>query len=148
LDSGSVGPTIEFKNVTFSYPSKGPVLNSISFVVAPGKTVALVGPSGSGKSTISKLLCRFYEPASGNILINGQDISQVTLKSLRQSIGIVPQEAVMFNDTVENNIFLAVAGVEGVVKDINSIQMAARKAQIEDFILKLPDGYQSIVGER
>jgi ATP-binding cassette, subfamily B, heavy metal transporter len=120
-----------------------PVLNSISFRVPAGKQVALVGASGAGKSTIVKLLFRLYKPQSGRILIDGQDISQVRSSSLRSQIGIVPQDTVLFNDTIGYNISYGRPGCSQ-----QEIELAAQRAQIHDFIMGLPDGYETKVGER
>ncbi|VDL62184.1 unnamed protein product [Hymenolepis diminuta] len=137
------GGKIEFKNVNFSYISERQVLKNISFTVAPGKTVALVGQTGSGKSTIVRLLFRFYEPTSGEILIDDQNILNVTQQSLRQAIGVVPQDTVLFNDTIGYNIRYGrhSAGPE-------EIQAAARVAEIHERIQDFPQGYETIVGER
>jgi len=119
------------------------VLKGISFSVPAGKTVAVVGPSGAGKSTISRILFRFYDIASGRVTIDGQDIRDVTQSSLRAAIGMVPQDTVLFNDTVRNNIAYGHIGApDGEVKE------AARNAQIDKFIRELPLGYESMVGER
>ena len=120
-----------------------PILKSIDLDVPPGTTLAVVGPSGAGKSTLSRLLFRFYEPTGGRIIIDGQDITQVTQASLRAAIGIVPQDSVLFNDSVGYNIGY---GREGATQA--EIEDAARGAAIHDFILSLPDGYDSKVGER
>lgn len=134
---------VRFENVHFSYDPQRPILKGIDFEVPAGKMVALVGPSGAGKSTISRLLFRFYEPNSGRILIDGQDIGDVTQISLRVALGMVPQDTVLFNDTIEYNIRYGDpdATHEEVVE-------AARMAQIDEFIRMLPDGYESAVGER
>ena len=134
---------VRFEAVSFAYDSERPILKDISFVVPPGQMVAIVGPSGAGKSTISRLLFRFYKPSGGVISIDGQDISQVTQASLRRAIGMVPQDTVLFNDTIFYNIAYGnpQASREQVIK-------AARMAHIHDFIMDLPDGYDSLVGER
>lgn len=136
--------SIEFKNVSFSYPEnkKGAVAN-ISFRIESGKTIALVGPSGVGKSTITKLLLRFYAPDSGQILVNGEDISAFTQDSLRTHIGMVMQDVALFNTTVEDNLKLAKPQAS---KEL--IQAAARKSHAVEFIDELPKKYQTIVGER
>ena len=134
---------IRFENVEFGYDPERPILKGIDLDVRPGSTVAVVGPSGAGKSTLSRLLFRFYEPTSGRILIDGQDITQVTQASLRQTIGIVPQDSVLFNDTIGYNIGY---GRDGATQ--TEIEEAARGAAIHDFILSLPDGYGAKVGER
>lgn len=136
-------PTVEFKNVSFAYHDNRPILQDVSFVIPGGKTVAVVGPSGAGKSTISRLLYRFYDVKKGQILIDGQNIQQVTQDSLRKSIGIVPQDTVLFNDTVAYNIAYGKPGV-----DQNEIEEAAKAARIHDFISHTPEGYATKVGER
>ena len=134
---------IRFENVFFSYDDARPILRGVDFEVPPGHMVALVGPSGAGKSTMSRLLYRFYDVKSGRILIDGQDIRDVTQESLRAAIGIVPQDTVLFNDTIEYNIrYGHVTATDEEVKE------AARLAQIDGFIQQLPLGYKSLVGER
>jgi ATP-binding cassette, subfamily B, heavy metal transporter len=134
---------IRFDNVVFSYEPARTVLKGISFVVPAGKTVAVVGPSGAGKSTISRILYRFYDIKSGSVTIDGQDIRDVTQESLRSVIGIVPQDTVLFNDTVRYNIaYGRIGATEAEIKD------AARYAQIDKFIVELPLGYDAMVGER
>ncbi|AIK96057.1 metal ABC transporter permease [Candidatus Paracaedibacter acanthamoebae] len=135
--------SIVFQNVSFHYDDRRSILNNISFEVPAGKTVAIVGSSGAGKSTISRLLFRFYDTTAGAILIDGQDIKTVMQDSLRQLIGIVPQDTVLFNDTIRYNIAYGrpSASEEEIIE-------AAQAAQIHDFILSLPDGYKSMVGER
>ncbi len=134
---------IEFKNVEFSYDLERPILKDVSFKVPAGKTVAIVGPSGAGKSTISRILLRFYEISSGSVLIDGQNIAQVSQDSLRNALGVVPQDTVLFNDTIRYNIHYGrpEASIEEVVE-------AAKLAQIHDFIMSLPEGYDALVGER
>ncbi len=137
------GGEIRFENVVFAYDPERTVLKGISFTVPAGKTVAVVGPSGAGKSTISRILYRFYDIKSGRVTIDGQDIRDVTQASLRAVIGIVPQDTVLFNDTVRYNIAYGRIGAnEAEIKD------AARLAQIDKFIVDLPLGYESMVGER
>ena len=134
---------IRFETVSFSYDKERPILRGVDFEVPAGHMVALVGPSGAGKSTISRLLYRFYDVKSGRILIDGQDIRDVTQESLRAAIGIVPQDTVLFNDTIEYNIrYGRVCASEEEVRE------AARLAQIDGFIRQLPLGYNSPVGER
>lgn len=132
-----------FKNVYFGYDPTNPVLNDISFNIAAGTTTAIVGASGQGKSTIARLLFRFYDPVAGSISIDGQDLLDVTQVSLRRQIGVVPQDCVLFNDTIEYNILYGKpsASHEEVVS-------AAKLAKIHDFIIGLPDGYETKVGER
>jgi ATP-binding cassette subfamily B protein len=134
---------IAFDDVVFGYDPRRPILKGISFRVPAGKTLAIVGPSGAGKSTISRLLFRFYDVTGGCIRIDGQDIREVQQQSLRSSIGIVPQDTVLFNDTVEYNIGYGKPGASHA-----EIEQAAWMAHISDFIAKLPDGYKTRVGER
>jgi ATP-binding cassette subfamily B protein len=140
-------PTIRFENVRFAYEPAREILHGIDFEIPAGKTVAVVGPSGSGKSTLARLLYRFYDVSNrnegGRITLNGQDIAQVTQGSVRAAIGIVPQDTVLFNDTIEYNILYGrpEAGHEAAVA-------AARAAHIHGFIERLPQGYQTMVGER
>ena len=139
----STEPTVEFKNVSFAYHENRPILQDVSFVIPGGKTVAVVGPSGAGKSTLSRLLYRFYDTQQGQILIDTQNIQQVTQDSLRRNIGIVPQDTVLFNDTVAYNIAYGKPGVGQ-----NEIEEAAKAARIHDFISHTPEGYATKVGER
>jgi ATP-binding cassette subfamily B protein len=141
LTSG--GAQVHFSHVDFSYDPKRQILFDVDFTIPAGTTTAVVGHSGSGKSTLSRLLYRFYEVNAGVITIDGQDIRQVTQDSLRHAIGIVPQDTVLFNDTIEYNIAY---GRPGASHD--EIVAAARAASIHDFIASLPDGYGTMVGER
>lgn len=141
--TGAQKGAIVFKDVRFSYDPERPILKSISFEVPAGKTVAIVGPSGAGKSTISRLLYRFYDIQGGSITIDGQDVRDVTQKSLRAAIGMVPQDTVLFNDTVAYNIRYGRPSA-----DDKDVQTAAEVAQIDTFIKQLPDGYETKVGER
>lgn len=134
---------IEFNQVEFSYDTNRQILKGITFKVPAGKTVAIVGPSGAGKSTISRLLFRFYDVQQGAITIDGQDIRTVTQKSLRKAIGMVPQDTVLFNDTIAYNIRYGRPDATDT-----QVKQAAEMAQINHFIEHLPDGYQSMVGER
>ena len=134
---------IRFENVMFAYEPGRRILKGISFAVPAGKTVAVVGPSGAGKSTISRLLFRFYDLSGGRITIDGQDISKVTQKSLRQAIGMVPQDTVLFNDTIRYNIRYGRWGASDA-----EVEEAARLAQIDGFIRLAPKGYEAEVGER
>jgi ATP-binding cassette, subfamily B, heavy metal transporter len=139
-----IGPgQVEFKHVSFGYSDKRQILNDVSFIVPPGKTLAIVGPSGAGKSTISRLLFRFYDANKGSITIDGQDIRDVTQKSVRALIGVVPQDTVLFNDTIGYNIKYGNPQLEDV-----DVQHAAKMANIHDFVESLPDGYKTPVGER
>ncbi|WP_235919079.1 ABCB family ABC transporter ATP-binding protein/permease [Aureimonas psammosilenae] len=135
--------SIRFENVRFRYEPGREILKGISFEVPAGKTVAIVGPSGAGKSTISRLLYRFYDIESGRITVDGQDIAGVTQSSLRAAIGIVPQDTVLFNDTLEYNIRYG-----RVEASDEEVRLAATRAQIGPFIELLPDGYRTMVGER
>ncbi|WP_442917633.1 ABCB family ABC transporter ATP-binding protein/permease [Magnetovibrio sp. PR-2] len=137
------GGEVKFENVNFAYDPRRPVLKNVSFSVPSGKSVAIVGSSGAGKSTISRLLFRFYDIDDGSISIDGQDIRDVQQASLRAAIGIVPQDTVLFNDTVYYNIAYGRPGATP-----SEIEEAAKLAKIHDFIQSLPDGYQTIVGER
>ena len=134
---------IAFEGVSFGYDSRRPILRNVSFTVPAGRTVAIVGASGAGKSTVSRLLFRFYDAQEGRITIDGQDIRQVTQKSLRAEIGIVPQDTVLFNDTIYYNIAYGRPGASPA-----EVEEAARLAHIHDFVMGLPDGYQAMVGER
>ncbi len=134
---------IKFENVSFAYDPERQILKNISFEVPAGKMVAIVGPSGAGKSTISRILFRFYELSGGRVLIDGQNISDVTQSSLRAAIGMVPQDTVLFNDTIEYNI--RYGRPDATVRQVRD---AARLAQIDDFIMTLPQGYDALVGER
>jgi ATP-binding cassette subfamily B protein len=134
---------IRFDRVNFAYEPSRPILHDVSFEIPPGKTVAVVGPSGAGKSTLARLLFRFYDVVDGSIQIDGQDIRQVTQASLRRAIGIVPQDTVLFNDTVAYNIGYGRSGATQA-----EIEAAARAARIHDFIAATPKGYDTMVGER
>ena len=133
---------IEFKNIKFSFGNRV-ILKNLNFVVNPGHKVAIVGPTGAGKSTISKLLFRFYDPSSGAILIDNQNIKNVTQSSLRSNIGVVPQDTVLFNDTIKYNISYSKPGAS-----IEEINKAAKLSSIDRFIANLEIGYDTIVGER
>ncbi len=137
------GAHIRFEDVVFSYEPRRTILHGVSFDVPAGHTLAIVGPSGAGKSTISRILFRFYDITSGRVTVDGQDIRDVTQKSLRRAIGIVPQDTVLFNDTIRYNIAYGRPGAT-----TEEVEDAARRAQIHDFIQSLPDGYDTIVGER
>jgi ATP-binding cassette, subfamily B, heavy metal transporter len=134
---------VRFENLHFGYEKAREILKGLDLDIPAGTSCAIVGPSGAGKSTIARLLYRFYDPTSGRILIDGQDIAEVTQKSLRSSIGIVPQDTVLFNDTIGYNIGY---GRDGATQD--QVEGAARGAAIDRFIAALPQGYDSMVGER
>jgi ABC-type transport system involved in Fe-S cluster assembly fused permease/ATPase subunit len=137
------GARVVFKNVHFGYDRNREILHGVDLVIEPGKTLAVVGPSGSGKSTLARLLFRFYDVWHGSISIDRQDLRDVTQSSLRESIGIVPQDTVLFNDTIYYNIaYGRTTASRAEVED------AARAAYIHDFIVKLPAGYDTMVGER
>jgi ATP-binding cassette, subfamily B, heavy metal transporter len=136
-------PDVVFDRVSFAYEPDRPILKDISFTIPAGKTVAVVGPSGSGKSTLARLMFRFYDVQQGFIRIAGQDIRQVTQSSVRQALGIVPQDTVLFNDSVAYNIAYGRPGASQA-----EIEGAARSARIHDFIASTPKGYQTSVGER
>ena len=137
------GGNVRLENVSFGYNSDRPILQNVSIDVRAGQTVAIVGSSGSGKSTIGRLLFRFYDVVSGALTIDGQDVRDVTQKSLHNAIGVVPQDTVLFNDTIYYNIAY---GRDGATRE--DVEKAARDAQIHDFILSLPEGYETQVGER
>lgn len=136
-------PTVRFEHVTFAYEPARVILHDVSFEIPAGKTVAVVGPSGSGKSTLARLLYRFYDVQDGRITIAGRDIREVTQASVRQAIGIVPQDTVLFNDTVEYNIAYGRPGATRA-----EVEEAAKAARIHAFIESTPKGYQTMVGER
>jgi ATP-binding cassette, subfamily B, heavy metal transporter len=137
------GGQVEFDRVVFGYDAERPILKGVSLTVEPGQTVAIVGPSGSGKSTIGRLLFRFYDVKGGALRIDGQDVRDITQESLHSMIGVVPQDTVLFNDTIRYNIGYGRAGAS-----FEEIQAAAKAAKIHEFILGLPDGYETTVGER
>jgi len=141
LDVGSAD--IHFENVSFAYEKDRPILHAVNFSIPSGHKVAVVGASGAGKSTLARLLFRFYDVTGGRILINGQDISRVTQDSLRRAIGIVPQDTVLFNESLYYNIAYAQPAATRT-----DIEQAARLANIHDFIRSLPQGYDTVVGER
>jgi ABC-type transport system involved in Fe-S cluster assembly fused permease/ATPase subunit len=134
---------VRFDRVSFAYDPSRPILHDVSFEIPAGKTVAVVGPSGAGKSTLARLLYRFYDITAGNITIDGQDLRHVTQSSLRAAIGIVPQDTVLFNDTVEYNIAYGRPG-----STHGQVEAAAKAAHIHGFIAATPLGYATMVGER
>ena len=134
---------IEFKNVSFSYDNKRNVLNKINFEIPSGSSLAIVGPTGAGKSTISRLLFRFYDVSSGSILVNGKDVRDITQVSLRKNIGVVPQDTVLFNDTIYYNLSYG-----KINADEKEIWEVARRAKLSELIKTLPDGMSTVVGER
>ncbi len=132
-----------FDDVTFGYNANRTILRGLSFTVKPGQSLAIVGPTGAGKSTISRLLFRFYDVTSGAVRVDGRDVRDITQDSLRAAIGVVPQDTVLFNDTIGYNIAYGRPGATQA-----EIEAAARLAQVHDFVLRLPDGYNTRVGER
>jgi ATP-binding cassette subfamily B protein len=142
-DIYGVKGAIKFEKVSFRYESDRPILNNISFDIKPGQTVAVVGPTGAGKSTLSRILFRFYDIEGGAVYVDDRSICDITQDSLRKSIGIVPQDTVLFNDTIGYNIAYAKPGATQ-----GEIEAAAADAQIHDFITALPKGYETMVGER
>lgn len=139
----SVTGDIAFENVVFSYSGDREILKGVSFHVRPGEVAAFVGPSGAGKTTITQLVPRFYDPQGGRVLLDGHDLREVTLESLRRDIGIVTQETYLFHDTVANNLRYGKPDATDA-----ELEAAARAANIADFIASLPDGFQTVVGER
>jgi ATP-binding cassette subfamily B protein len=134
---------IRFEDVRFGYRPDREILKGISFTVPPGRMLAIVGPTGAGKSTISRLLFRFYDVTGGRVLVDGQDVRGLTQHSLRAAIGVVPQDTVLFNDTIRYNIAYGRPGASDA-----EIENAAKLAQVHDFVSRLPDGYATRVGER
>lgn len=143
IDIKAVEGRVEFDDVYFHYDEDRPILNGVSLKIEPGETVAIVGPTGAGKSTLSRILFRFYDISSGTVTIDGQDIQRLTQSSVRKALGIVPQDTVLFNDTIGYNI-----GYANPEATRAQIEQAAQDAQVHDFIASLPNGYETIVGER
>ena len=140
----AAGPgEIRFEDVRFGYRPDRTILKGVSFIVPPGRTLAIVGPTGAGKSTVSRLLFRFYDATGGRVLVDGQDVRDVSQLSLRNAIGVVPQDTVLFNDTIRYNIAYGRPGATD-----EEVEQAARHAQVHDFVMKLPEGYKTCVGER
>ena len=142
-DLPEVTGLVEFEDVVFNYDPEREILKGISFSIEPGQTVAIVGPTGAGKSTLSRILFRFYNIAAGSVRIDGHDLTGLTQSSVRRALGIVPQDTVLFNDSIGYNIGYARPGASQ-----SEIEAAARDAQIHDFIAGLPNGYDTVVGER
>lgn len=143
IKNPAIGPRVVFENVRFSYEAKRTILEDLSLTIEAGTTTAVVGRTGAGKSTLSRLLFRFYDIQGGRLLIDGQDIRDITQASLRQAVGIVPQDTVLFNDTIAYNIRYG----KPLATDAE-VREAARAAQLDSFIAQLPDGYETSVGER
>lgn len=142
-DINDVKGHVQFESVAFRYEKDRPILSDVSFEILPGETVAVVGPTGAGKSTLSRILFRFYDIEGGAVKVDGMDIGDITQNSLRKSIGIVPQDTVLFNDTIGYNILYAKPDASQA-----DVEQAARDAQIHEFIEALPKGYETMVGER
>lgn len=137
------GGSIRFENVNFGYHPDRPIFRNLSFTVPAGKKVAIVGPSGCGKSTVFRLLYRFYDPSSGRIFVDDQDIHDIQLQSLRESIGVVPQDTPLFHSDIMHNVRY---GRLDATDD--EVKMAAMKASVHDTVVSLPEGYKTTVGER
>jgi len=136
-------PAVEFRNVSFRYTAERDILHDVSFTIAPGEKLAVVGQSGSGKSTLVKLLFRFYDCESGSVRVDGMDVRYLQVESLRRAIGIVPQDTVLFNDTIQRNVRYGRPDATDA-----EVSQAIRLAQLENFIAQLPQGADTLVGER
>ena len=143
VDRAAGHAEVRFEHVDFGYSAARQILHEVSFTIAPGKKLAVVGASGAGKSTVARLLFRFYDPDHGAVRINGQDLRKVSQESLRRLIGVVPQDTVLFNDTIEYNIAYGRPGATRA-----EVERAARLAHLDGFVARLPDGYETMVGER
>ena len=143
VDRAAGHAEVRFERVDFGYSGARQILHEVSFTIAPGKKLAVVGASGAGKSTVARLLFRFYDPDHGAVRINGQDLRKVSQESLRRLIGVVPQDTVLFNDTIEYNIAYGRPGATRA-----EVERAAKLAHLDGFIARLPDGYETMVGER
>lgn len=137
------GAKITFENISFAYHPSRPIFSDLTFTIPAGKKVAIVGPSGSGKSTVFRLLYRFYEPSAGRILVDGQDISQVQLASLRSAVGVVPQDTPLFHADIMHNVRYGRMDASD-----DEVIAATKKAHVHQTIVKLPHGYATTVGER
>lgn len=137
------GGEIRFENVTFGYHPSRPIFKNCSFTIPAGLKTAIVGPSGCGKSTVFRLLFRFYEPQSGRILIDGQDIRDVTVESLRRAVGVVPQDTALFNGDIRENIKYG-----NLAASDEMVELAAKRAKVDRIVRSLPEGYATKVGER
>ena len=142
---GATAPAVEFLNVSFGYHENQPILRDFSMKVLPGQTVAVVGPSGCGKSTLLRLMYRFYDVEDGAVSVHGQDVRGLQLDSLRQAVGIVPQDTVLFNDTIFNNIAY---GALGGVASEERVHEVGRLSALEQTVGRMPEGYDTLVGER
>lgn len=137
------GGEISFENIVFAYHPSRPIFRNLSFTIPAGKKVAIVGPSGCGKSTVFRLLYRFYEPSAGRILVDGQDITQVQLASLRSAVGVVPQDTPLFHADIMHNVRYGRLNASD-----EEVIAATKKAHVHETIMELPDGYATTVGER
>jgi ATP-binding cassette subfamily B protein len=143
ITRGQSQASVRFEHVDFGYSPQRQILHDVSFEIAPGKKLAVVGASGAGKSTLARLLFRFYDPDHGTVRVNGQDLRALTQDSVRALVGVVPQDTVLFNDTIEYNIAYGRPGATRM-----EVERAAKLAHLDAFIARLPDGYDTMVGER